>query len=192
MIVSGGIVLLKKLLINYIDKVDFIIVVDKGSECFYSYNIIFDLFLGDFDLINKEILNSIKLKVGEVLEFLFEKDYMDIEIVIIEFFKRGVKKIYLFGVIGLRMDYILGNIGFLLIIKKKGVILEIIDDYNKIYLVEKNMKLYGKYGKNIFFYVLCDKVIKFEIKGVKYNLDLYDINLLDFRVICNEFVDILI
>lgn len=189
MIVSGGTAPSKKLLTNYIDKVDFIIAADKGSECLYSYNIIPDLLLGDFDSTNKEILNSIKLKAREVLEFPPEKNYTDTEIAIIESLKRGAKKIYLFGATGSRMDHTLGNIGLLLTTKKKGAILEIIDDHNKIYLAEKNMKLYGKYGENISFHALCDKVTKFEIKGAKYNLDSYDINLLDPRAICNEFVD---
>ncbi|AQS09291.1 thiamine pyrophosphokinase [Clostridium saccharobutylicum] len=189
MIVSGGTAPSKKLLGNYIDKVDFIIAADKGSECLYSYNIIPDLLLGDFDSTNKEILNSIKLKAREVLEFPPEKDYTDTEIAIIEALKRGAEKIYLFGATGSRMDHTLGNVGLLLTTKKKGAILEIIDDHNKIYLAEKTMKLYGKYGENISFHALCDKVTKFKIKGAKYNLDSYDINLLDPRAICNEFLD---
>ena len=51
------------------------------------------------------------------------------------------------------------------------------------------MMLHGKYGETISFHALCDKVINFKIKGAKYNLESYDMSLLDPRAICNEFVD---
>ena len=51
------------------------------------------------------------------------------------------------------------------------------------------MKLFGEYGENISFHALCDKVKNFNIRGAKYNLENYDISLLDPRAICNEFID---
>ena len=188
-IVSGGTPPSEKLLRNYLNNVDFIIAADKGSECLYRYNITPNLLLGDFDSTKKEILEQIRSQVEEILEFPPEKDYTDTEIAIIEAIKRGAKKIYLFGAIGSRMDHTLGNIGLLLTTKKKGVMLEIIDDNNRLYLGENNMMLYGKYGENISFHALCDKVINFKIKGAKYNLESYDMGLLDPRAICNEFVE---
>ena len=188
-IVSGGVAPSERLLRDYLKTMDFIIAADRGSECLYNYGIIPDLLLGDFDSVKKEILDAAKLQIKEVLEFPPEKDYTDTEIAIIEAIKRGAKKIYLFGAIGSRMDHTLGNIGLLLTTKKRGATLEIIDDNNRLYLGEKKMKLFGKYGENISFHALCDKVKSFKIMGAKYNLETYDISLLDPRAICNEFVD---
>ena len=187
-IVSGGTAPSERLVRNYLEKVDFIIAADRGSECLYNYGIIPDLLLGDFDSVKKEILVKIKAQIKEVLEFPPEKDYTDTEIAIIEAIKRGAKKIYLFGAIGSRMDHTLGNIGLILTTKKRGATLEIIDDNNRLYLGEKKMKLFGEYGENISFHALCDKVKSFKIRGAKYNLETYDISLLDPRAICNEFV----
>ena len=188
-IVSGGTAPSEKLFRSYLEKVDFVIAADKGSECLYHYGIVPDLLLGDFDSVKKEILDNVKLQIKEVLEFPPEKDYTDTEIAIIEAIKRGAKKIYLFGAIGSRMDHTLGNIGLLLTTKKRGATLEIIDDNNRLYLGEKKMKLFGEYGENISFHALCDEVKSFQIRGAKYNLEPYDISLLDPRAICNEFVD---
>lgn len=188
-IISGGTAPSKKLLVEYLEKVDFIIAADKGSECLYNYDIIPNLLVGDFDSANKQILDAIKKTTEEVLEFPPEKDYTDTEIAIIEALKRGAKNIYLFGATGSRIDHTLGNIGLLLSTKKKGAHLEIIDDNNRIYLSDKKMKLFGKCGENIGFHALSDKVKSFNIKGAKYNLEDYDMNLLDPRAICNEFVD---
>lgn len=118
-IVSGGNPPSEKLLKKYISEVEFIIAADKGSECLYKYNIIPDLLLGDFDSAKKEILDNMKLKVKEVLEFQPEKDYTDTEIAVMEAIKRGAEKIYLFGATGTRMDHTLGNIGLMLTTKKK-------------------------------------------------------------------------
>lgn len=188
-IVTGGTPPSENLLRKYLKEVDFIIAADRGSECLYNYNIIPDLLLGDFDSVRKEILDDLKPKVKEVIKFPPEKDYTDTEIAIIEAIKRGARKIYLFGGVGSRIDHTLGNIGLLLTTKKKGARLEIIDDNNRFYLGKNKMTLFGKYGENISFHALCDKVTNFKIKGAKYNLESYDMSLLDPRAICNEFVD---
>ena len=188
-IISGGAPPSEKLLRNYLEKVDFIIAADKGCECLYKYNIIPDLLLGDFDSANEEILYNVKLQIKEILEFPPKKDYTDTEIAILEAVKRGAEKIYLFGATGSRMDHVLGNIGLLLTAKKKGVMLEIIDDNNKLYLGKNNMTLRGQCGETISFHALSDKVVNLEIKGGKYKLESYDMNLLEPRAICNEFVD---
>lgn len=187
-IVSGGKAPSEKLLKKYLERIDFIIAADKGMECLYNYNIAPDLILGDFDSAKKEILDKMKLKTKEVMKFPPEKDYTDTEIAIIEAIKRGADKICLFGATGSRMDHTLGNIGLLLTTKKKGAVLEIIDDNNRFYLGSNKMTLFGRYGENISFHALSDKVTNFTIKGAKYTLDNYDMSLLDPRAICNEFI----
>lgn len=188
-IISGGTPPSENLLKDYLVEVDFIIAADKGCECLYKYNIIPDLLLGDFDSANKEILDNAKLQIKEVLEFPPEKDYTDTEIAIMEAVKRGAVKIYLFGATGSRIDHALGNIGLLLTAKRNGIILEIIDDNNRLYLGKNKMKLLGEYGETISFHALSDKVANLEIKGGKYRLESYDMSLLEPRAICNEFVD---
>ena len=188
-IISGGNPPSEKLLRDYLSRVDYIIAEDKGCECLYDYNIIPDLLIGDFDSANKDVLNKAKLKIKEVLEFPPEKDYTDTEIALMEAAKRGAEKIYLFGATGTRIDHTLGNIGLLFIAKEKGIILEIIDDNNRIYLGQNKMTLHGSYGDNISFHSLSDKVVNLEIKGGKYILESYDMSLLAPRAICNEFID---
>lgn len=188
-IISGGNPPSEKLLKDYLSEVDFIIAADKGCECLYNYNIVPDLLIGDFDSANKEILNKARLKIKEILKFPPEKDYTDTEIALMEAAKRGAEKILLFGATGSRMDHTLGNIGLLLIAKEKGIILEIIDDNNRIYLGKNKMILHGSYGDNISFHALSDRVVNLEIKGGKYTLESYDMTLLAPRAICNEFID---
>lgn len=188
-IVSGGTQPSKELLKKYLKEVDFIIAADKGCEYLYEYNIVPDLILGDFDSARSDILEKIEEQVKEVMKFKPEKDYTDTEIAVIEAVKRGGRKIYLFGATGTRMDHTLGNIGLLLKARKKEVILEIIDNNNRMYLGNNRMILVGNRGENISFHALSDKVINFCIRGAKYNLENYEMDLLDPRAICNEFLE---
>lgn len=189
LIVAGGNKPSEKLLNSYINNAELIIGADKGSEYLYDYGIIPNIILGDFDSINKEKLKTIEDKNVEVIKFPPEKDYTDTEIAIMEAMKRGADTIYLFGGIGTRADHTLGNIGLLLTTKKKGAALIIIDDHNRMYLGHNDMILNGSYGETISFHALSDVVKGFEIKGAKYNLDSYDMHLLDPRAVCNEFLE---
>ncbi len=188
-IVAGGDKPSEELLKSYIEYADLVLGADKGSEYLYDYNITPDVILGDFDSINKEKLKMIENKNIEIIKFPPEKDYTDTEIAIMEAMKRGADTIYLFAGIGTRADHTLGNIGLILTTKKKGARLIIIDDHNRMYLADKSMSLNGTYGETISFHALSDVVKGFEIKGAKYNLDSYDMHLLDPRAICNEFLD---
>lgn len=188
-IVSGGNPPSKELLENYIKDADFIIAADKGGECLLNYGITPNVLLGDFDSMKKEALKELENKVNEVIQYPPEKDYTDTEIAFLESIKRGGDKIYLFGATGTRLDHTLGNIGLLLNAKKKGVYLEIIDNNNRMYLGDKKIKLFGKYGENISFHALSDEVKSLKIKGAKYNLLECDVPLLAPRAICNEFID---
>ena len=67
--------------------------------------------------------------------------------------------------------------------------MEIIDDNNRIYLVNKNSIIKKEEGKVISFHALSDVVKKFTIKNAKYNLTNYDMTILKPRAICNEFLD---
>ncbi|HCW53202.1 MAG TPA: thiamine diphosphokinase [Clostridium sp.] len=189
LIVSGGNAPSEKLLRKYAAMCDFIIGADKGNECLIKYNIIPQLSLGDFDSINKETFETISSKNIEIKKFPPEKDYTDTEIAIMEALKMGAEKIYLLGATGTRVDHTLGNIGLILTTKDKGAKLVIADDNNIVYLADNNMTLYGEYGENISFHALSDVVKNFKIQGAKYNLDGYDMHLLDPRAICNEFID---
>jgi len=189
LIVSGGNAPSENLLNKYAAMCDFIIGADKGNECLIQYNIIPHLSLGDFDSIDRKILEIINSRNIEVMKFPPEKDYTDTEIAIMEALKRGTDKIYLLGGTGTRVDHTLGNIGLILTTRQKGAKLIIVDDNNLVYLADEDMTLHGKCGDNISFHALSDTVKNFKIEGAKYNLDGYDMHLLDPRAICNEFID---
>ncbi|PRR84148.1 thiamine diphosphokinase [Clostridium vincentii] len=188
-IVSGGEPPSKSLLLSYLTKDDFLIGVDKGCNCLYDYNLKPNLILGDFDSANEEVIKAFTEDGIEMLKFNPEKDYTDSDLGYIKAKEHGANEILFFGATGSRVDHSLGNIGILLKSLSEGIKLEIIDDHNRIFLINEETTIKGTYGEIISFHALSDVVKNICIKGAKYELSGYDMKLLEPRAICNEFID---
>lgn len=188
-IVTGGNPPSKDILLRYIDENSFIIGIDKGCNALREYNLIPNLILGDFDSINRDILNYYKDLQVEILKFPPEKDYSDTDLGYEISKERGFKDIIIFGATGTRMDHFLGNLGILLKALRENIKVQLIDNNNKMFLVKENAILKGKLGDVISFHALCDEIKNFSIYGAKYELRNYNMTLLEPRAICNEFLD---
>ena len=149
--------------------------VDKGIEALYSLNIKPDLILGDFDSINNKIFDEFRNRYNdvEVLRYKPEKDYTDTELAMQVAIKNKASKITLFGVTGTRVDHMLASIRTLYLAHREGIFAEIIDEHNKIYLVENMYSLYKKnmYGKYVSLLPFEKKVEGITLKGFKYELE---------------------
>ncbi|WP_143314861.1 thiamine diphosphokinase [Clostridium sp. HBUAS56017] len=188
-VVSGGYKPSKELLFSYLKEEDIIIGVDKGCNCLYDYGIKPDIILGDFDSAKKEVIESFKIGGSKVLTFNPEKDYTDTDLGYEKAKEEGADEILLFGATGSRVDHMLGNVGILLKALREKIKVEIIDDYNRIFLIDKETSIKGSYGDTISFHALSDTVKNVNIRDAKYKLTNYDITLLEPRAICNEFLN---
>ncbi|AYE33115.1 thiamine diphosphokinase [Clostridium septicum] len=188
-IVSGGKAPSEKILKNAIKNASIIIGADKGCEVLLKNNITPSYILGDFDSASKEtILKFENLGVPKT-KFKEEKDFTDTTSAFNLAIDKGCTEILLLGATGTRYDHVLGNIGLLLKAIKLDIKAEIIDDNNRIYLINKNCTLYGNYGDTISFQAYSKKVIGLTIKGSKYNLYNYDLEIGDSLTVSNEFLD---
>lgn len=79
--------------------------------------------------------------------------------------------------------------GLLLKALNLGILSEIVDDRNKIFLINKNtvIKRDNEY-KYVSFLAYNSRVEEFSIKGAKYNLDKYTLEIGDSRTVSNEFI----
>ncbi len=189
-IVSGGSAPSKSLFKKHIKNDDIIIGVDSGCNTLYKLNIIPNLILGDFDSIKKEVLEYFLEKGVNIEKYNSEKDYTDTDLgyrKAKEIF--NVNEILMFGAIGSRLDHTLGNIGILFRALKDKIKMEIIDEHNRMYIVNKNSIIKKEEGSVISFHALSNVVKNFTIRGGKYDLTSYDITLLEPRAICNEFLE---
>lgn len=187
-IVTGGNPPSKDLLLSYLKDEDYLIGVDKGCNSLFEYGLKPDLILGDFDSANFEVINYYKEAGVELLRFQPEKDYSDTDLGYRKAVELESKEILLFGATGTRMDHMLGNIGLLFKSLKDCVRLEILDDNNKMYLIDKSTRIQGTTNEIISFHAVSEVVKNLNISGAKYKLEGYDMTLFEPRAICNEFI----
>lgn len=188
-IVSGGKAPSKELLKEYIKDDDYIVGVDKGCNILREIEATPNIILGDFDSIDKEVLNYYKDKGVKIEKFNPEKDYTDTDLGYIKALEVNPSEIILFGATGSRIDHMLGNIGILLKGLRENIKVTIVDDNNRMYAVNKSSLVKKEKGCVISFHALSDVVKNLTIKNGKYPLNNYDMTLLEPRAICNEFLD---
>lgn len=149
----------------------FVIGVDKGLEILDSNNIKPDLIIGDFDSAKE----SIKLKYINAPGAIIlnpEKDFTDTHVAVVEALKMKPQSITIIGATGTRIDHLMGNISLLKLCLEKGVEAVILDEHNKIRMIDRRLviskeKQYGKYISCIPF---SDEVSGIYLSGFKYGL----------------------
>lgn len=173
-----------------------IICVDGALELAEKLGVFFDYLVGDFDTVDKQVLEKFlekreteKLPV-KVRRFQPEKDNTDTDIAMDLALSEGATEIVILGATGTRIDHLLGNIQLLLKAHLAGVPGYIYDEYNKIYLIEKNSRFYKDrlYGPYISFVPFLGTVKKVTQTGFKYDTDQVDFVIGESLGISNELV----
>ena len=189
LIVSGGKEPSKELLIHQAKIADIIIGADRGCEVLYNHGLIPDYILGDFDSIDKEVFKELVKSEAEIIAFNPEKDFTDSELAFEKAVELGAAEMVLLGFTGSRMDHFLANLGLLDKGLDLGIQCEIIDNNNRIFLVDKSTILKGNKGQTISFNFYNTKVENFNIIGAKYPLKNYKFNGFTGRTVSNEFLN---
>lgn len=191
LIVSGGsvdILFLKDILK---EKYDCIISVDKGIEALHELNINPSYIVGDFDSVNKDIVNIYRNENIPIQEHNPEKDYTDTELGIKLAVSLKASKISVVGGIGTRLDHTLANIHILKHCLDNNIVCEMLDAHNKIYLINRNVQIEKNkaFGKYISIIPLTTEVSGITLKGFKYPLNDYTLAIGKSLGISNEIED---
>lgn len=170
---------------------DNIIAVDKGLESLYLLKILPNHIVGDFDSVNKNIINFYNDKGIPIHQYNPEKDYTDTDIAIKLAISLNSTNITILGATGTRLDHTLANIHILCGCLEKQIPCEIIDPHNRIYLINSNKKIENKYsyGKYISLIPLTSTVNGITLKGFKYPLKDFTLKIGESLGISNEIVD---
>lgn len=187
LIVSGGNVDVEILAKDY----DKIIAVDKGLESVYNQNVHPDYIVGDFDSVDRNIINFYKKKGIEIESYNPEKDYTDTELGIERALALKPDAIRIIGGIGTRIDHTLANIHILTKCLERNIKCDIVDSHNRIYLIDKFAKIerHKAYGKFISIIPLTSEVNGITLRGFKYPLNNYTLSIGKSLGISNELVD---
>lgn len=140
LIVTGGNIK-KDFLQNFLkeNKYDKIIAADKGLETLNKISVKPDYIIGDFDSVNKEILEQYKNIPITYLKP--EKDFTDTHMALKLAIEQEAKKVTIVGAIGTRFDHSIANIHILKEALEKNIEAEIINEHNKIKLINTDVEI---------------------------------------------------
>lgn len=191
LIVTGGNVnteFLKKILEK--NKLETIIAADKGLEALNKINVMPNYIIGDFDSVNKTTLNQYENKNIEITYLKPEKDFTDTHMAIKLAIEKRAKHITIIGATGTRMDHTLANIHALNEALQNNVPTEIINENNRIMLINKKAKLIKNTNyKYVSIIPLTTKITGVTLKGFKYNIENATINLGESIGVSNEQIE---
>lgn len=172
------------------NKFDKIIAVDGGLSFANRMELIPDYIVGDFDTVPEFVLEQYNGK-SEIIRFNPEKDNTDSDLAIRLACDIASSEIVIIGATGRRIDHTIANIELLTIPLKAGIQAYIIDEYNKLYLIDgicciekKNM-----YGKYVSLIPLTESVKGLTLRGFKYPLNNYTYNFGSSLGVSNELTD---
>ena len=190
-IVSGGMIdeeVAKQVLND--DEDICIIAADKGVEFLYKNNIMPQYIVGDFDSIEKDIIDYYRNETEvPIREYNPVKDASDTEIAMRLGMTLGSRKMTILGATGGRIDHLWANIQSLVIACKAGVDACIIDAQNKIYVTDKSVtiKKADAYGQYLSVFAMSGEIYDFSISGTKWELDHHDLKPYDSLTVSNRF-----
>ena len=164
---------------------------DRGLEALYQLKIIPNHVVGDFDSVSPEILEFYK-KQSQIIFHTFhaEKDNTDTDIALQLAIRLKSSKITIMGALGKRMDHAIANIHILKDALEANIPCQMIDEHNRIYLINKEMTLEKEkvYGKYVSLIPLTSTVEGLSLTGFKYPLKDYTLPIGTSLGISNEII----
>lgn len=170
-IISGGNIneeFAKKTILS--KKYKNIISADKGLEVLDKCNIKPNYIIGDFDSLNEDILKKyVDDQNIKIIRLNPEKDYTDTHMALKLAIELESTDITIIGAIGTRLDHTLANIHILKEALEKNVSCKILNENNKIILIDKQVKIKKDYPY-VSLIPFTTIVTGVTLKGFKYTL----------------------
>jgi len=166
-----------------------IIGIDRGLDFCYRNQIHPDYILGDFDSIDKEILDYYENQSEiPVKRYKPEKDATDTRIGLELAINLGSSRVFLLGATGGRLDHYMGNLQSLTAARREGVEAWILDSRNALTVLDKPAVISRKeqFGTYISFFSMSDQVEGLTLTGFKYPLHEYTMTNFDGIGVSNE------
>lgn len=149
-----------------------------------------DYILGDFDSIDKKVLEKYKTQKIKINELKPEKDFTDTEEAINLAIKLKSSEFVIIGAIGTRIDHVLANINVLKIALDNNIKAKIINEHNEIELINNELIIEKN---NLYKYIsimpLTTKVEGITITGMKYPLENYTLTIGNSLGVSNEQIE---
>lgn len=184
-IFSGGVYnkINPKFYLKYINKEDFIICADAGTDFALKLSITPHLILGDFDSIKPNTLKN--YKNIKTIKYEKEKDYTDTEIALEKAVEIKPSEIIIFGALGGRIDHTLANIFLLKKYANYNTNIRIIDSESEMMFVKNDTVIYGDKGDTVSLIPVSDIVKGVSTSNLYYALHRENLSMGSTRGVSN-------
>lgn len=180
--------------LNYLkeNKYDVLIAADSGMDFLHRNGIVPDIIAGDFDSVGSESLTYYQaLNKVQVVKLNPIKDDTDTEFVIREAIRRGATEITILGATGTRLDHVLANVNLLGIGLEESVKMTLLDEHNRIRMMEGSMEISKdeQFGSFVSILPVKGDAKGVTLEGMKYPLKDADVACFSSLGVSNEIVE---
>ena len=168
---------------------DLLIAVDGGYKILHLLDMSPHWLIGDLDSVSQSAIRSMRSSGVKIQQFPAEKDETDLELAVLHALGLGCKSILLVGMLGGRIDHILGNIHLLEDPRFAHLELRADDGFTEICLVNEMLTLNGTSGDLVSLIPLSETVQGVTTYKLKYPLLAETLNRWQTRGISNEMLD---
>lgn len=168
---------------------DYTIGIDRGLEFCYRNQIQPQYILGDFDSIDKKVLEYYQNRPEiSVKRYQPKKDATDARLGMELALDLGSREIFLLGASGGRLDHYMANLQSLIFPLERGARAWILDSQNAITVLDKGIQLRKdrQFGRYVSFFSMGDRVEGLTLEGFQYGLSDYTLTNADGVAVSNE------
>lgn len=172
-------------LLEMVTPDDYVICADGGYKHAIKNGITPDLFIGDFDSIDRE-----EVMAEEIIEFPTDKDYTDLALAVQEGLDRGFRSFLFFGATGGRLDHSMANLTTLSYLCDCDTEAWLADERNYAIMIQNgSICIPRREGYKFSVLAWGGDADGVSISSAKYSVDDFSFTCSDPRGISNEFTD---
>ncbi len=168
---------------EYVADTDIVICCDGGMHHTKALGVIPDYIVGDFDSVKPEVLEEYRKQGIAIKQFPTHKDETDMQLGMLLALELGATELVMIGGIGTRFDHTLANAHLLLYLLKQNVKAILVNERNRVELIDKETILHGKAGDLVSIVPLSMMVKGVTLEGLEYPLTNHDLAL-DDMLLC--------
>ena len=168
---------------DYLQDADTIICCDGGMHHTKALGVTPDYIVGDFDSVQPDVLEEYRKQGIAIKQFPTHKDETDMQLGMLLALELGATELVMIGGIGTRFDHTLANAHLLLYLLKQNVKAILVNERNRVELIDKETILYGKAGDLVSIVPLSMMVKGVTLEGLEYPLTNHDLAL-DDMLLC--------
>lgn len=179
-IIGNGEIKDRSIIHDNISEEDIIICCDGGLNYAFEEGLLPKCIIGDFDSVSEQVLKFFENKNIPIKRFPEKKDFTDMELCLdfaLELIKViNIDEILILGGLGSRFDHSLSNAGLLLKAAKEGVKASLLNENNRVYLINDKIEFDGKKGDLVSLLPFSERVVGVKTDGLYYELDNNDLS----------------